>query len=72
MNARPQIREILIGKKMKRWRLIAQYRFVDPSCPPSRARKNFWRLLGKYPQIAAKLGAFRKSAFTKNGITYPT
>jgi hypothetical protein len=63
MHARPQIREILIAKKMKRWCLIAQYRFVDPSCPPSRARKNFWRLLAKYPQIASKLGLSEVSVY---------
>jgi hypothetical protein len=28
----------------------------DPKCPPSRARKNYWRLYARYPEIAAKLG----------------
>jgi hypothetical protein len=56
MRARPEIREILIGKKLRHWQLIALHPFVDRSCPPSRARRNFWRLAAKYPQIAARLG----------------
>ena len=56
MRARPQIRDVLVAKKLKRWLLIAQHPFVDRSCPPSRARRNYWRLFAKHPQIAAKLG----------------
>jgi hypothetical protein len=56
MRARPEIRDILVAKKLRRWLLIAHHPFVDRSCPPSRARRNFWRLLKKHPQIAAKLG----------------
>jgi len=55
MHARPEIRDILIAKKMKRWIMIARYKFIDPSCPPARARRNYWRLIAKHPQIAAKL-----------------
>ena len=56
MRARPEIRQILIAKKLKRWLLIAQHPFVDYSCPPARARRNFWRLLQKHPAVGAKLG----------------
>ena len=56
MHARPQIRDILVAKKLRRWSLIAKFRTIDPTCPPVRARRNFWRLLKKHPQIAAKLG----------------
>jgi len=56
MHARPQIRDILIAKKLRRWLLIAQHPFVDRSCAPSRARRNYWRLFARHPQIAAKLG----------------
>jgi hypothetical protein len=55
MNARPQIRHILIAKKMMRWCRIAKYPSVYPACPPARARKNFWRLCQKYPEIMAML-----------------
>lgn len=43
MNARPQIREKLLERKMRRWRDIARYPLLDVRCPPARARKNFWR-----------------------------
>jgi hypothetical protein len=56
MHARPEIRQILLAKAMKRWLMIAKRPFVDRTCPPSRARKNYWRLLKKYPTIGAKLG----------------
>jgi hypothetical protein len=45
MRARPEIREILISRKMRRWSMIAQHPFVDLTCQPSQARRNFLRLL---------------------------
>jgi hypothetical protein len=56
MNARPQVREVLIRKKLQRWCLIARYRFIESGYPRARARKNFWRLCERYPEIALKLG----------------
>jgi hypothetical protein len=64
MHARPEIRQILIAKKLKRWALISKYPYVDPSCPPSRARRNFHRLCARHPQIAAKLGLSAASVYT--------
>ena len=52
-----------IAKKLRRWLLIARYDFVDPSCPPARARKNYQRLCTRYPQIMQKLGLNEFSAF---------
>jgi hypothetical protein len=63
MHARQQIRDILIAKKMRRWSLIAQYPLVDPSCPPSRARRNFWKLLNRYPELARRLGLSAASVY---------
>ena len=63
MNARPQVREILISKKMKRWWLVGKCPLVDPTCPPARARKNYARLCARYPQIMQKLGLNEFSAF---------
>jgi exonuclease III len=63
MNGRPQIRECMIRTKMQRWCLIARHGFVDRSCPPSRARRNYWRLVAKYPQIAAELGLSEVSVY---------
>jgi hypothetical protein len=56
MRARPEIRDILVAKKLRRWSLIAKFPIIDPTCLPSRARRNFWRLLQKYPAIGKKLG----------------
>jgi hypothetical protein len=55
MHARPEIRQVLIIKKLKRWLLIVQHPSVDRTCPPSLARRNYWRLLAKYPEIGALL-----------------
>jgi hypothetical protein len=63
MNARPRIREILIGKTMQRWSMIARHNFIDPAYPRSRARRNFWRLLRAYPEIAARLGLNEGSVY---------
>ncbi len=57
MNARKVVRDTLIRKKIIRWRNIAQN--ADPYknvCPPSQARKNYWRLCARYPEIMLKLG----------------
>lgn len=63
MHARPEIREILIAGKLKRWALIGQHPFVDPTCSPSRARRNFARLLGRHPETARRLGMTLLSAY---------
>jgi len=56
MRARPEIRERLLAAKMKRWALIGRSPYVHPNCSPTRARRNFSRLLGKYPELARRLG----------------
>ncbi|HWY59895.1 MAG TPA: hypothetical protein VNZ03_35865 [Terriglobales bacterium] len=56
MHARPEIREILISKKLRRWCLIAQYPLVYPDYSPTRARRNYWRLCQRYPEIMTKVG----------------
>jgi hypothetical protein len=63
MNARPQVRELLISKKMRRWCLIARHPAVDPRCPTSRARKNYARLCSRYPSTMKNLGLHEFSAF---------
>jgi hypothetical protein len=63
MNARPQVREILIAKKMKHWWVVAKCRLVDPTCPPARARKNYWRLFHRYREIASKIGLHEWSVY---------
>jgi hypothetical protein len=63
MNARQPVREILLGKMMLKWVLRSKYPFMDRSCTPARARKNYGRLFDKYPEIAVQLGLNEWSAF---------
>lgn len=65
MRARKQVRDILVARKMLRWCNVARYPQLDPNCPPGRARKNFWYLWRKYPEIAAKLGLHEWSCFER-------
>jgi hypothetical protein len=55
MNARPTVRQAIIGQKLRRWSMISRYGFIEPSYPRARARKNYWRLLARYPEIGARL-----------------
>ena len=55
MNARPQVRELLLAKKLQRWALIGAHPTAFPNVSPSRARRNFSRLLAKYPELAKRL-----------------
>jgi len=63
MHARPEVREILIAGKLKRWALIGQHPHAYPNCSPARARRNFSRLFSRYPQIAQRLGMTPVSAY---------
>jgi hypothetical protein len=63
LNARPQIREHLLARKMNRWALIGRHPTAYPNISPARARRNFSRLLAKYPQIAERLGLTPLSAY---------
>ena len=63
MNARPQVREVLIAAKLKRWAMIGQHPFIDATCPPARARRNFARLYARYPEIALRIGLSATSAY---------
>lgn len=56
MHARLEFREILIERKRKKWYSIAQSYPLDRRCPPAQARKNYWRLCAKYPDVMRRLG----------------
>ena len=56
MNARKEIRDHLIAARMKQWVDIARCPLVNLRCPTWRARKNFWSLCRKHPEIASRLG----------------
>ena len=55
MHARPEVKQILISHKLRRWASIGRCPAAYPNCSPARARRNFWRLLARYPEIAGKL-----------------
>jgi hypothetical protein len=56
MNARPEVKQILVARKMKKWHLIARHPLFDVKCKPARARRNCLRLMSKHPEIADRLG----------------
>ena len=56
MNARPEVKMILVAKKMRRWWTIARHPLYDVRVAPSRARRNCLKLMLKYPAVAAKMG----------------
>jgi hypothetical protein len=64
MYARPQVREILISKKMRHWWAVAHSRLIAPSCPRIEGAEKLWRLCAKYPHIMTKLGLNEFSAFS--------
>jgi len=63
MNARTEIREHLIAERMRRWLMIARTPFMYAKCPRWRARKNFWALQKRYPDLAKRIGLTEVSVF---------
>jgi len=56
MNAREVVRKTLLRKKIIHWRTVACGFTCNETCPRSRARKNYWRLCARYPEIMRSLG----------------
>lgn len=63
MNARPEIREVLIAKKIRHWCSVAQSTLFARGYPAPRARKNYWKLCQRYPAIMKKLGLSPTSVY---------
>jgi hypothetical protein len=63
MHARPQDKEILLAHKLQKWARIARYEYVEPNYPRAKARKNYWRLYHRYPEIAARIGLHEWSVY---------
>jgi len=55
VNARQEIRTAILTRKMKHWLMVARHPSAYLGCTAPRARKNFWRLIAKHPEIAAGL-----------------
>lgn len=65
MRARPEVRQILISHKLRKWSLIAQFPSAYPLYSASKARRNFLKLLGKCPEIARRLNLDLRSAYPR-------
>jgi len=63
MNARKPIRDAIIRKRILHWRNAARTPSVYKDISPTRARKNFWRLIGRHPDIARRLGVDEASVY---------
>jgi hypothetical protein len=50
-------------RKLLRWSQIAKWYPLDRRCPPARARKNYWRLCARYPEIMRRLGLTELSVY---------
>jgi hypothetical protein len=65
MRARPEVKEILISHKLRRWASIGRCPTAYPNCSPARARRNFLRLLARYPDTAQRLNLTVASAYPR-------
>jgi hypothetical protein len=63
MNAREEIRDHLLVRRMKYWRDIARCPLINTKVPTWRARKNFWSLVRRHPALAAAHGLTAASVF---------
>lgn len=63
MNARPEIRDALLVRKMKHWLLRARYSFVGEGCARWRARRNYWFLVRKHRTLAERHGLRETDVF---------
>jgi hypothetical protein len=63
MHARPQVREILVARKLQRWARIARCEYIEPNYPRARARKNYSRLFRRHKEIAQRIGLHEFSAY---------
>jgi hypothetical protein len=56
MNVKDENRPYLIAARMKRWLEIVQTPLFDLRCPTWKARRNYLKLVRRYPEIANALG----------------
>ena len=67
MRIRQSLVNAVVGGKMRKWRNIALAggRTAGSNTNAAHARKNFWHLLKRYPEVAASLGLTQDSVYTK-------
>jgi hypothetical protein len=63
MNARPELRDAILIRRMRYWLAIARCPLVNTKVPTWRARKNFWSLQKKHAALAAAHGLSATSVF---------
>ena len=64
MNARSAVRDAIIRKKILHWKAVAlNASYYKDVCTPSQARKNYWRLCSRYPEIMLKLNLHEGSVY---------
>jgi hypothetical protein len=69
MNARKEIRYHLIAECMHYWLKVALAPGTNPKCPTWRARRNFWHLCRKYPDLSRCLGLDELSVLQPIAVT---
>jgi hypothetical protein len=65
MHARPEVKEILISHKLRRWASIGRCPAAYPDCSPARARRNYARLFARHEEVARRLGLTTISAYPR-------
>ena len=63
VNARKEIRDAILVRRMRYWLDIALCPLLDTQVPPWKARKNFWALQKKHSALAAAHGLRATSVF---------
>jgi hypothetical protein len=63
MNARPEIRNALLVKRMNYWLIRALHPEISPRVPVWRARKNYWSLIRRHSALAARHGLRETDVF---------
>ncbi len=56
MNARKEIRDALLVRRMEHWLMVARCPLIAKGFPAWKARKNYWALLKTHGALAAKHG----------------
>lgn len=63
MNARTEIKDALLVQRMKHWLDIARCPLINTKVPTWKARKNFWALCKRHPDLAQTHGYGPTSVF---------
>ena len=65
MHARPEVKQILISQKLRRWASIGRCPAAYPNCSPATGRRNYARLFARHEELARRLGLTTISAYPR-------